>query len=140
MKKPFLKAKHRRDRLNFALKYGEWTVDDWKRVLWSDETKINRFGSDGRKWVWKKKGEPLSDRTIQATVKHGGGNIMVWGSFGYGGVGDLAEVVGRMKASQYVSILDDHLLSSAEDVSISEEELIFQQENDPKHTSKLAQK
>ena len=69
VKKPFLKAKHRRDRLNFALKYGEWTVDDWKRVLWSDETKINRFGSDGMKWVWKKKGEPLSDRSIQATVK-----------------------------------------------------------------------
>ena len=43
-----------------------------------------------------------------------------------------------MKASQYVSILDDHLLSSAEDVSIFEEELIFQQDNDPKHTSKKA--
>lgn len=33
-----------------------WTVEDWKRVVWSDETKINRVGSDGRNWVWKKQG------------------------------------------------------------------------------------
>jgi hypothetical protein len=28
-------------------------VEDWKKVVWSDETKTNRLGSDGRKWVWK---------------------------------------------------------------------------------------
>ena len=24
--------------LNFALKYKEWTVKDWKKVIWLDET------------------------------------------------------------------------------------------------------
>ena len=52
-KKPFLSTRHRQQRLAFALKHREWTVEDWKRVIWSDETKINRFGSDGRQWVWK---------------------------------------------------------------------------------------
>ena len=47
-KKPFLSARHRQQRLAFALKQREWTVEDWKRVIQSDETKINRFGSDGR--------------------------------------------------------------------------------------------
>ena len=47
-KKPLLIARHRKQCLRFALKYREWTVEDWKRVIWSDETKINRFGSDGR--------------------------------------------------------------------------------------------
>ncbi|XP_050579336.1 uncharacterized protein LOC126916994 [Bombus affinis] len=28
--------------------YKEWTTEDWKRVIWSDETKINRFESDRR--------------------------------------------------------------------------------------------
>ena len=140
VKKPLLKSSHRRARLDFALKYQYWTVDDWKRVLWSDETKINKFGSDGRQWVWKRRGEPLSDRTTQPTVKHGGGNIMVWGCFSYHGVGQLAEVEGRMKADQYISILEDHLLSSAENAGILRADLIFQQDNDPKHTSKLAQK
>jgi hypothetical protein len=50
-KKPLLSVKHRKTRLAFAQKYGKWTVEDWKRVIWSDETKINRFGSDGREWI-----------------------------------------------------------------------------------------
>ena len=52
-KKPALNARHRRARLAFANQYKEWTEDDWRRVIWSDETKINRLGSDGRKWAWK---------------------------------------------------------------------------------------
>jgi hypothetical protein len=139
-KKPLLSVRHRKARLAFAQKYREWTVEDWKRVIWSDETKINRFGSDGREWVWKQKGEGLIEREVQGTVKFGGGNIMVWGCMGWNGVGHLAEVEGRMDADQYVSILEDHMLPSLEESGISGEEVIFQQDNDPKHTSKKAKK
>src|SRR6266850_834355 len=139
-KKPLLSGRHRKARLAFAQKYREWTVEDWKRVIWSDETKINRFGSDGREWVWKQAGEGLIEREVQGTVKFGGGNIMVWGCMGWNGVGHLAEVEGKMDADQYVSILEDHMLPSLNECVISEEEVIFQQDNDPKHTSKKAKK
>ena len=39
-------------------------MEDWKRVIWSDETKINRIASDGRQWVWKKTGEGFIDREV----------------------------------------------------------------------------
>ena len=82
-KHPLLKRKHWENCLKFARYYENWTVEDWKRVLWSDETKINRIGSDGRVYTWKEKGSPLSDRTTTPTVKHGGGNnLMVWGCMG----------------------------------------------------------
>jgi transposase len=55
-KKPFLSRARRKARLDFALEHQHWTMDDWKRVVWSDEIKINRLGSDGRLWVWKKQG------------------------------------------------------------------------------------
>src|SRR5262249_61136747 len=97
-----------------------------KRVIWSDETKINRFGSDGKEWVWKQTGKELIDREVQRTVKFGGGNIMVWGCMGWNGVGQLAEVEGRMNADQYVAILEEHMLPSLEESGISEEEVIFQ--------------
>ena len=64
-------------RLRFALEHQEWTVDDWKRAIWSDGTKINRIGSDGRTWVWKLPGEELSDWLVQGTVKFGRGSVMV---------------------------------------------------------------
>jgi len=73
-------------------------------------------------------------------VKFGGGKIMVWGCMGWEGVGQLAEVEGRMDADQYVAILEDHLVPSIEESGIFEEEAIFQQDNDPKHTSKKAKK
>ena len=38
-------------------------------MIWSDETKINRIGSDGQEYVWKKAGERLGDRKIRGTVK-----------------------------------------------------------------------
>ena len=107
--------------------------------MWSDETKINRIGSDGKVYVWKKKGEPLSDRTTTPTVKHGGqNNLMVWGCMGWNGVEKLIEVQGIMDAKQYCGILEDGVVESFEELGIEEEERIFQQDNDPKHTSKLA--
>ena len=124
----------------FAQKYLEWTVDDWKRVVWSDETKINRFGSDGQQYVWGRKGESVGDRGIEETVKFGGGNIMVWGCMGWEGVGNLVEVEGRMNGEQYVNILDGNLLESMENLLLDPEIAIFQQDNDPKHTSKIAAK
>ena len=30
---------------------------------------INRLGSDGRKWAWKKAGEGLSDRLVQGMLR-----------------------------------------------------------------------
>ena len=56
--------------------------------------------------VWKKKGEPISDRTTLPTVKYGGGNMIVWGCMGWNGIGMLKEVEGRIDAKQYVEILD----------------------------------
>ena len=40
-KVPMLKLTHRQRRLKFAQYHENWTVEDWKRILWSDETKIN---------------------------------------------------------------------------------------------------
>jgi IS30 family transposase len=66
-KKPLLSAVHCKKCLAFALKYQNWTVKDWKRVIWSD----------GKQWVLKQVGQGLIDCKVQGTVKFGGGNIMV---------------------------------------------------------------
>jgi len=142
-KKPALTLAHRRKRLRWAIEHRYWTVDDWKSVIWSDETKINRLCSDGLQYGWVERGSGLSDRIIQPTVKFGGDSIMVWGSMAWPGVGALVKIVGTMDSQQYVDILENALLPTIERVSSEPElpprnHLIFQQDNDPKHTSKLA--
>ncbi len=53
-------------------------MDYWNHVLWSDETKINLFGSDGVKCVWRQLGKEYKDKCI-SPVKHGGRSVMFWG-------------------------------------------------------------
>ena len=47
-KKPLLSKTHQKTRLEFAEKYKYWTVEDWNKVVWSDESKFQIFRSDGR--------------------------------------------------------------------------------------------
>ena len=50
----------------------------WNHVLWSDETKLNLFGSDGVKRVWRQPGEEYKDKCVLPIVKHGGGSVVGW--------------------------------------------------------------
>ena len=122
--------------MDHAYAHKDWTVEDWKKIVWSDETKINRLGSDGHKWVWKKAGEGLSDRVVQGTVKFGGGSVMMWGCMSWQGVGYATKIDGRMDGDLYLQILKDELLETLQFYGLDPADIIFQQDNDPKHTCK----
>ena len=68
-------------------------------------------------------------------VKHGGGNVMVWGSFGAGKVGDLYKVKGILNKEGYQSILKHHAVPCGQ--RLIGANFLLKQDNDPKHTSKL---
>ena len=50
---------------------------------------------------------------------------MVWGCMGWCGVGQLAEIEGKIDADQFVSILEDHLLPSLEESGTPENQVTF---------------
>ena len=76
-RKPLPKTIHKKASKQFAEDMSTKHMDYWNHVLWSDEMKINLFGSDGFKHVWRRPGEEYKDKCVMPTVKHGGGNIMV---------------------------------------------------------------
>ena len=86
-RKPLLKTIHKKADKQFAEDMSTKHMDYWNHVLWSDEMKINSFGSDGFKHVWQRPCEGYKDKCIMPTVKHGGGNVMVWGCMSATGVG-----------------------------------------------------
>jgi hypothetical protein len=63
---------------------------------------------------------------------------MVWGCFSYYGVKRLVFIDGIMDAKYYETILSNNLEPSVDMMGL--ESFIFQQDDDPKHTAKLAQK
>jgi transposase len=138
VKKPKLRPHHRKQRLQFARTHAHWTVEDWKKVIWSDETKINRLESDGRVWAWKRSGGCIQDHHVQGTVKHGGGHIMLWGCITAFGIGHFCKIEGMMNAEVYTDILNDELLNTMDMYHLDRDNTLFQQDNDPKHTSRLA--
>jgi len=69
-------------------------------VIFSDESKFNVFGSDGRSFVWRQANTEMEVKNLRATVKHGGGSIMIWGCMAAGGTGNLVfidEIIDKYK-------------------------------------------
>ena len=104
VKKPLISKKNRMTRLKFAQAHLNWTTAEWSRVLWSDESKFQLFGSDGVKYVRRPVGKRYDVRYQIPTVKHGGGSVMVWGCFARLGIGPLHRIQGNMDRIMYRDI------------------------------------
>ncbi len=63
------------------------------KVLWSDETKIELFGINSTRRVWRRRNAAYDPKNTIPTIKHGGENIMLWGCFS-------AKVIGQLHASK----------------------------------------
>jgi hypothetical protein len=99
-----------------------------KKILWSDENKIELFGLNAKRYVWSKPG------TIP-TMKHGGCSSMLWGCFSAAETRRLVRIEGKMNRANYREILDKNLIQRAQDLRLGQR-FTFQQDNDPKHTAK----
>ncbi|KAL0174163.1 hypothetical protein M9458_030131, partial [Cirrhinus mrigala] len=102
------------------------------KVLWSDETKIKLFGINSTCHVWRRRNAAYDPKNTIATVKHGGGNIMLWGCFSAKGTGQLHHTKGTMDGAMYCQILGENLLPLLK----MGRGRVFQHDNDPKHTAK----
>jgi len=137
-KKPFISKKNIQSRLAFAREHINKDSTFWNTVIFSDESKFNIFGSDGMSYVWRKANTELNKENLKATVKHGGGHVMVWGCMSAAGVGSLVFIEGIMEKMQYLDILKKNLLQSAEKLGVRGD-FRFYQDNDPKHKSGIVQ-
>ena len=111
-RKPLLKMIHKKARKLFAEYMSTKHMDFWNHVLCSDEMKINLFGSDGFKHVWRRPGEEYKDKCAMPTVKRGDGNVMVWGCMSASDVGELHFIEGNMNSNMYSEILQQSMISS----------------------------
>src|SRR5690606_1162524 len=97
IKRPLLLSRNRLSRLRFARALAGWTVDDWSRVVWTDETVIKRIRHDSSQYVWtfdnqtRTKGDKhtVDESRVVGTAKFGGGGIAVWSCMTWEGPGFL---------------------------------------------------
>jgi hypothetical protein len=111
-----------------------------QKIIFSDEKKFQICKPSGAQYCWRRPGEELMPAKTKKTVKHGSGRIMVWGCVSYNGVGRLYRIDDILTGDGYCTILDSAFLPSLSDLAYTTRSSIFQQDNDPKHTSNGARK
>ena len=124
-RKPWLSKKHITNRRLWAIQFHKRQEYFWRKVWYSDESKFNLFGSDGKSYCRRRIGEALLEQNVKKTVKHGGGSIMVWGCISWKGPGRLHRVEGHMDAKQYTHILSESFLGSLRDYKIQPKKHLF---------------
>ncbi len=127
-RKLLLKMMHKKARKQFVEDKQTKDMDYWNHVLWSDETKINFFGSDGVKRVWWQPGEEYKDKCVLPTVKHGGESVMVWGCMRAAGTEELQFTEGTTNDNMYCGTLKQSMIPSLWRLS---RKAVFQHDNDP---------
>ena len=104
--------------------------------MWRDETKIELFSHNERRYVWRKPETAFEEKNLLPTVKNGGGSIMVWGCFAVSETGKLAHIEGTMNSNDYQKVLRENVPPSVRDLRLGRG-WILQQDNDPKQQANL---
>ena len=134
-KRPYLRLANERKILRWAKEHRHRTAEDWKKMLSTDESKFEVFGSHRRTFVRHRTSEKMLEECLTPSVKHGRGNVTFWGCFAAGKVGYLCNIKGILNKEGYHSILQRHAIPCGQ--RLIGANFLLQQDNDPKHTSKL---
>jgi hypothetical protein len=135
-----LKPEHVRERYQFAKDHIHWTIADWKRVMFSDESMVSRVGSCGRKFYYSDhEHKRLQPHQVRRMQRGGGGKMMIWGCITFFGHGDLCRINGTLGSDLYLDILRDYVIGSFKWYKIDPATSIFQQDNARVHTAASVQ-
>ena len=133
-KKPLVNQKNKKVRYEWAKEHMGWSNSKWSRVLFSDESKIQRISSRGIVYVRRKKNKKYKICCTRPTVQGGGGGLMVWACMTAKGPGPIIRVDGHVNAKKYIDILTNVVEPYMDqNMPIAS---IFQHDNAPCHKAK----
>lgn len=79
----------------------------------------------------------FNPKYVTPTIKHGKGSVFLWGCFSWNGIGPIHFINDTMDRFVYRDIMQNVMLPYAEwEMPLR---FIFQQDNDPKHSSQVVQ-
>ena len=135
-KKPLVSETNRKKRLGWCRLTKGWK-DEWNKVIFSDESRIELFSNDYQKVVWRQPHEKYNVNCLQPTVKKSDG-IMVWGCFCRDRLGPLVVVEGRITGERYKSLLGEYLIPFMNELGA--EDYTFQDDNAAAHTANVVKR
>lgn len=140
---PKLTPAHRQARLRFAQEHVHWTVDQWRRVLFSDESRLCLHSNDGRGRVYRRPNERFAQCCITECVAYGGGSCMFWGGISLEAKTELVFITGPnirrqargLTSQRYIEeVLQEHVVPYGGFIG---ENFLYMHDNARPHTAAI---
>lgn len=135
IRKPLLTLRDRLKRKKWCKDRLLWTVEDWSRVIFSDESNFEVMNRKGRVIVKRFKSEKYHSRYVTPRLQGGGGSVGIWGCISHKGRGLCNIYTGRINQYSYLEILKNSLLPSVRLFYNQSKRWIFQQDGASAHTA-----
>ena len=137
IKKQLLTQRMKEKRLVWAQLLQSWTKEDWRRVMFSDETMFTCEGKQAR-YVRRSRNESISEHHMVQRTKTAA-KRMYWGCMTYHGVGPITPIQGTMDANKYIPIIKDKVVPEMNE-TFPDGDGTFQQDLAPCHRAKKVQR
>ncbi|GFV21869.1 transposable element Tcb2 transposase [Trichonephila clavipes] len=136
LRRLLLTPHHRQCRLDFCRPRATWSVTDWRRVIFSDESRFSLSDDDHRTRVWRRTGQRSDPAFIVERHTAISQGVTVWGASSWDTRSSLVGLQGTLTARRYV---DDILTPIVLPMLSSRPGAIYQQDNARPHTARLSQ-
>ncbi|KAH7981670.1 hypothetical protein HPB52_000675 [Rhipicephalus sanguineus] len=133
--KPHLSRRNKTSRMGFAVNHAAWTVNDWKDVIFSDETTVPTVWDQKRR-VWRPDCTRYEQCYLQEVATSGRTTVNISGAMSRDGLGALHRIGGNLTAEKYANIVEYVLIPYALDGSFPDVDYYYQHDLSPVHTAK----
>ena len=109
-KKPFLKPENVQKRKAWCNNTSNWPDEEWRKVIWTDESSIELGFTSRKVKVWRKEGECYRPNCLAPNKRSGRISVMFWGCLWQNKLGPLVILPkGKIDSSIYGNIVEEHI-------------------------------
>ena len=132
----FLTQRHKDARLAFSRAVARWNNPQWRRVMFSDDSRFYLRRVGGRKRVWRRHKERHVPAIVIPRVAYQGGGVMVWAGISSTAKTDLVSIDGNLNGQRYIDkVLTPHVLPFLRQMPVADP--IFQDDNTRPHQARI---
>lgn len=133
-----LSPAHVAARERWAMQRVHWRSQQWRRVVFTDESRFSLFRSDGRVRVWRETGQAFLPECVQARESHAV-SVHVWAGITLNGKTELVILEQNVNGQTYGQLLEQHFVPFANATFGGLQNCILQDDNAPPHRAAAVQ-
>lgn len=134
--KPYLSTKHITVRLNWCVIRQQWSIQQWSKVAFTDESSFTLRPTKNYARVWRQQGTRYAAKNVVPTFKSGFVSLSVWGLFSARGRSPLVLIDGTLNQFKYIEILSKYVLPFKTEFHPGNNEFLYQHDGCGPHRAK----